>query len=118
MLDKVKNLLGFALQARDGEIGHVEDLILDDATWTIRYMVVDTQNWWPGKLVLISPLWIDKIDWADRKVTVLMTRESVRNAPEYTAEALPTRDYEARLHEHYNRMGYWDEDLAGVKHTY
>jgi hypothetical protein len=117
-LRSTKDGTGYHIQASDGEIGHVEDFVVDDASWTLRYLVVDTRNWWPGREVLISPLWIDRIEWVDRKVTLSMTRESVRNSPEYTAAALLTRDYETRLHEHYNRMGYWDEDLAGVKHTY
>ena len=117
-LRSTKDGTGYRIQASDGEIGHVEDFVVDDSSWTIRYLVVDTRNWWPGREVLISPLWIDNIEWVDRKVSLSMTRESVRNSPEYTAAALLTRDYETRLHEHYNRMGYWDEDLAGVKHTY
>lgn len=118
MLHKAKDLKGFQLEAEDGEIGHVEDFILDGDSWTVRYLVVDTGTLWPGKIVLVSPLWIDRIDWPARKVFVLMSRETVRNSPEYTEASLLTRDYETRLHEHYNRLGYWDEDLAGVKHTY
>jgi uncharacterized protein YrrD len=117
-LRSTKEVTGYHLQAEDGEIGHVEDFILDDASWSFRYLVVDTGNWLPGKHVLVSPLWIDRIDWQDRKVFALMPRETVRNSPEYTEASLLTREYETRLHEHYNRLGYWDEDLAGVKHTY
>jgi hypothetical protein len=39
----------YHIQAKDGEIGHVEDFIIDDETWAIRYLIVDTRNWWPGK---------------------------------------------------------------------
>jgi hypothetical protein len=117
-LRSTKDVTGYDLRARDGEIGHVEDFIVEDSSWAFRYIVVDTGNWLPGKQVLVSPRWIEDIEWADRKVSVVLTREAVRNSPEYTAAHLLTRDYETRLHGYYDRAGYWDEDLAGVKHTY
>ena len=56
---------GHHIQAADGEVGHVEDFIIDDETWAIRYLIVDTQNWWPGKKVLISPKWIEHVSWRE-----------------------------------------------------
>jgi len=113
-----EDVTGHTIQASDGEIGHVEDFVLDDDAWTIRYMVVATRNWWPGEKVLISPMWIDRISWIDAKVFVLLTREEIRKSPAYSDTSLLERGYETLLHEHYHRKGYWDEDLAGVKHTY
>ena len=49
---------GYHIQATDGDIGHVEDFLVDDHSWAIRYMIVDTTNWWPGKKVLVAPAWI------------------------------------------------------------
>lgn len=98
---------GYHIQAADGEIGHVKDFIVDDDTWAIRYLVVDTRNWWPGKQILVSPQWAESIDWGEAKVFVDLTRDSIRNAPEYTEESLPNREYEVRLHQHYKRQGYW-----------
>jgi uncharacterized protein YrrD len=72
------------IQATDGEIGHVEDFLLDGDTWTIRYLVVDTRNWWPGKKVLVSPEWIDSIVWEDSRVYVSLSRETIKQAPEFT----------------------------------
>ena len=100
-------ITGYAISAQDGEIGHVEDFVIDDETWGIRYLVIDTRNWLPGKKVLISTLWIDQISWAESKVAIHLTRESIEHAPEYSAEGLITRDYESHLHHHYNRDGYW-----------
>ena len=99
---------GYNIQASDGEIGHVEDFIIDDATWAIRYLVIDTRNWWPGKKILISPLWIERVSWDLSKVFVSISRNAIRQSPEYTEESLLTRDYEGGLHQHYNRPGYWD----------
>jgi hypothetical protein len=104
---------GYYIQATDGEVGHVEDFIIDDELWTIRYLIINTRNWWPGKKVLVSPKWIERVSWNESKVFVNLLRETIKQAPQYTEESLITRDYEARLHRHYNRPGYWDEELAG-----
>jgi hypothetical protein len=103
---------GYHIQATDGEIGHVEDFIIDDETWTIRYLLVNTLNWWPGKKVLVSPLWIDRVSWGESKVFVNLSRETIKHSPEYTEEFLLTRDYEDELHRHYNRRGYWIDELT------
>ena len=100
---------GYDIHATDGSIGHVSDFIFDDASWAIRYLVVDTRNWWPGgKKVLLAPRWIDRIEWAERMVYTPLTREQVKASPEYDEKKLLDRDYEQRLHDAYGRPGYWD----------
>ena len=111
-LRSTHDVSGRNLRATDGEIGHVEDFIIDDETWAIRYFVINTRNWWPGKKVLISPRWIERISWSEANVFVNLTREAIKQSPQYTEESLPTRDFETRLHQHYNRPGYWVEELA------
>ena len=101
---------GHNIQAKDGEIGHVEDFIIDDETWAIRYLIIDTRNWWPGKKVLVSPLWIDRVSWKELKVFISLSRESIKQSLEYSEESLLTRDYETKLHRHYNREGYWFDE--------
>ena len=108
-LRSTHDVSGHHIQAADGEIGHVDDFIIDDETWAIRYLVVDTRNWWPGKKVLISPQWIERVSWDEWKVFVNVLREAIKQSPEYTEESLLTRDYETGLHRHYNRQGYWVE---------
>jgi hypothetical protein len=105
---------GYHIQALDGEIGHVEDFIIDDETWAIRYLVVGTRNWWPGKRVLVSPQWIERVSWNESKVFVNLDRETIKQSPVYTEESLLTRDYEIGLHRHYNRKGYWVDELVAV----
>ena len=106
-LRSTKKVTGYRLHAKDGEIGHVEEFILDDSIWTIRYMVVDTRNWLPGKKVLLSPLWIEKISWEESKVHVDQTREEVKNSPRYDASVPVNRRYEERLYDYYGRPKYW-----------
>jgi hypothetical protein len=102
-------VIGYHIGATDGDIGHVEDFLVDDATWAIRYMIVDTRNWWPGKKVLVSPEWIERVDWSDSKVHVGVTREQIKQSPEYDPSGPVKRDYETQLHKHYRRPSYWSE---------
>lgn len=100
-------VIGDYIAATDGDIGHVEDFLMDDATWAIRYMVVDTRNWWSGKKVLVSPEWIADVDWNESQVRVDLTREQIKNGPEYDPSGPVQREYETRLYDHYRRAGYW-----------
>jgi hypothetical protein len=109
---------GHHLQALDGEIGHVADFIIDDETWAIRYLVVDTRNWWPGKKVLVSTQWIESVSWEERKVFVNLSRATIKESPPYTEESLLTRGYETALHRHYNRKGYWIDEVAAMEYSY
>jgi hypothetical protein len=108
-LRSTQEVTGYAIQARDGAIGHVEDFLLDDDTWAIRYMVVDTRNWWPGKQVLVAPQWITEVSWTQSAVTVDLSRDSIKRSPEYDPATMINRDYETRLYRHYSRPGYWEE---------
>lgn len=103
---------GQGIQATDGEIGYVDDFIIDDDTWAIRYLVINTSSWWIGKKVLISPRWIEHLSWKDMNVVVNLSRESIKQSPEYSEEELLTRDYETQLHSHYNRNIYWEKEPA------
>ena len=98
---------GYHIEAADGEIGHVDGFLVDDEAWAIRYIEVATRNWWPGKKVLISPAWIERVSWTDSKVYVGLTREAIKNGPEYVESVPITREYENRLYFHYGRPPYW-----------
>jgi hypothetical protein len=106
-LRSTEAVTGYHIEAADGEIGHVRDFIVDDETWAIRYLEVDTQNWWPGKKVLVSPQWINRVSWANSKVYVDLTRETIRNGPEWVESIPVTREYEHRLYDYYARSPYW-----------
>jgi hypothetical protein len=115
-LRSTHDVIGHHVEATDGMIGHVCDFILDDASWEIHYLVVDTQNWWPGRKVLISPHWVNRVSWSESKVYVDLTRDKIRHSPVFTSGIPLTRDYEAALHRHYSRKGYWiAEEATGDK---
>jgi len=116
-LRSTTEVTGYHLQAADEEIGHVQDFIIDDETWAIRYLVVDTRNWWPGKMVLVAPHWTDKVSWTESKVFTSFTREQIKDAPEYTDSTAITREYEVALHQHYKRTGYWINEVESRTHA-
>jgi PRC-barrel domain len=98
---------GYHIEAVDGEIGHVDGFVMDDKAWAVRYLEIATKNWWPGKKVLVSPTWIQRVSWTDSKVHVGLSREAIKKAPEFLDSAPITREYEDRLHRHYGQPPYW-----------
>jgi hypothetical protein len=98
---------GHHIHAIDGEIGHVSDFLVDDQTWAIRYLVIDTSNWWLGHKVLIAPPWIRGVHWAEQTVSVELSRESIQNAPPYDPTVDWSRAQERALYLHYGSSGYW-----------
>jgi sporulation protein YlmC with PRC-barrel domain len=98
---------GYGIQGNDDAIGQVDDFIVDDETWQVRYLVIDTSNWWFGKKVLVAPHWASRVVWEEGKVYVALSRDEIKNSPEWDATAAVNREYEARLYDHYGRPGYW-----------
>jgi uncharacterized protein YrrD len=94
---------GYHVAAKDGDIGHVDDLLIDDTDWTLHYMVIDTRNWLPGKKVLVAPAWTSGIDWAGKKLQVDADRETIKQAPEYDPDKGIDPALEQRIFKHYGR---------------
>lgn len=102
-LSSSEAVTGYGIRAQDGEIGHLEDLIIDDEDWIIRYVEVDTRKWLPGKKVLVQTGRIQQIDWHSRSVTMSLTRNAIESAPAYDPSLLITPDYEVALLKHYGK---------------
>ena len=106
-LRSAREIRGYHIQGSDEAVGHLDDLIVDDETWEVRYLVVDTSNWWLGKKVLVAPQWASRVSWEERQIHVDLRREQIKNSPEWNAGVAIRREYEARLHDHYGRSPYW-----------
>jgi hypothetical protein len=111
MLRSMKDLEDYAIRATDGIIGHVKDYYFDDEARAIRYMVVDTSNWWLGHKVLIAPQWIKDVSWPDATVSVDLTRQAVQDGPPYVPTAQLDRRQETGIYQHYGRSGYWAAEV-------
>ncbi len=100
-------VMHYHIEASDGGIGHVQGLLLDEDTWAIRYLIVNTSNWWLGHNVLIAPQWISGMSWPGRTVSVNLTREAIKGSPPYDSAGSLQRHEEVTLYNHYRREGYW-----------
>ncbi len=106
-LKQVSEVLGFHIRALDGEIGHVDDFLVDSEDWAIRYLLADTSNFIGGKWVVISPEWARGVDWNALMVNVDMNTEQVKKSPEYDPNKPLDRAYETRVFNYYHRPVYW-----------
>lgn len=103
---------GYHVHATDGEIGHVQGYLVDPRSWAIRYVIVNTSNWWMGHSVLISPEWIDRVSWDEQTVTIDWTRQAVKDAPIYDSAVPLERTAESKLYGHYGYTSYYWDDVA------
>jgi len=111
-LRSCKSVIGYHIHATDGDIGHIAGLLVDEQTWAVRYLVIDTSNWWIGHQVLIAPEWIDEVRWIDQTVSIDLKRQSVKDAPPYDSTEELNRQMEMGLYRHHDRSGYWSEDMS------
>jgi hypothetical protein len=105
-LRSIAEMTGYHVQASDGPIGHIEGFIADDTTWTIRYIIVATRNWWPGQHVLLSPFAIREVNWAGREVWLHVSQSNVKSSPPWEPLAAVDEAYQRSLHNHYQWPGY------------
>lgn len=100
-LRSVAEVTSYHLHASDGEIGHVETFLIEDTDWAIRYLVIDTKNWWPAKKVLISPLSILEISWSDNLVNLNVDRERIKEGPAYDESTTVDQAYDEKFLTYY-----------------
>ena len=105
-LRSIAEVTGYHVHAIDGSIGHVENFLVDSESWGIRYLIVDTSNWWVGQHVLLSPYAVKEVDWSDRHIQLDVARDKVKSSPSWNPANIIDGDFEKRLHSHYDWPGY------------
>jgi sporulation protein YlmC with PRC-barrel domain len=100
-LRSMKEVTGYDIVARDGSIGHVEDFLFDDESWTVRYIIVDTKNWWPGKKVLVAPDSITQVNWNEETVHIDLPKDTIKNSLEYNPNDMEARGFKDILYTTY-----------------
>jgi hypothetical protein len=98
---------GYEIAASDGEIGTVADFLINPLDWRVRYLVIDTGNWLPGKKVIVATGWISDVDWSNQRVSLEINRHKVETSPDMDTVPSLQRSDEARLFEHYGAVPYW-----------
>ncbi|MBD3257114.1 PRC-barrel domain containing protein [candidate division GN15 bacterium] len=107
-LRSAREVIGYQISTSDGELGEVDDFIVDQAPWTIRYLVVKTGTVFDSEKVLLALPWVGDIDYHRRQVTVDVTSRQVEESPRYDPSAVVERSYEEALHQYYQRKRYWE----------
>jgi sporulation protein YlmC with PRC-barrel domain len=107
-MNNASQMIGKTVVASDGEIGTVHDLYFDDRTWSVRYLVVDTGKWLPGRKVLVAPEAIVKPWHHEAAIAVDLTTEQVRTSPDIDTAMPVSRLAQELLHQHYQWAPYGD----------
>ena len=104
-LRSIAEVTGYHVHATDGDIGHVQDFLIDNVSWGVRYLIVDTSNWWVGQHVLISPYAVKSVNWSERHVRLDVNRDRVKSSPSWNPSNVIDGEFERRLHNHYGWPG-------------
>jgi len=102
-LRSVNAVMRYYVHAEDGDIGHIDGFLVDERSWAIRYLIINTSNWWLGHPVIIAPEWIDHVDWAESTVYIDLSRQAIKDSPRYDPAVPLDSDREAVLRAHYRR---------------
>src|SRR5947209_1690291 len=113
-VNNASQLIGKTIDALDGEIGSVHDLYFDEQTWSLRYLVVDTGRWLPGRKVLVALESIVKPWHHQPEIAVELTTEQIRSSPDIDTARPVSRVAEELLHRHYQWTPYWDSTIVPI----
>lgn len=100
-------ILGYDVQGRGHRIGNIQDLIVDDQTGDVRYLVINPDGECSGGIVLLAPHWTHRISWSERTLFMDFSQQAIQDSPDWARSTPLTREYETRLHDHYGRPPYW-----------
>ena len=119
MLQDIQHLYDLKLSATDGDLGQVKDFYFDDQSWKIRYLVVDTGNWLPGRQVLLSPdafnpAAFGALNAKPGHLHVNLTRRQIEDSPSIETHLPISRQHETGYYQYYGWPVYWDAGLLDV----
>jgi sporulation protein YlmC with PRC-barrel domain len=114
MLHDLKTVIGSSVFATDGEIGNVRNLLFDDRSWTIHYLVVDVGSWLTQKDRVLPITAIERIDWEDKTFHLRLTRKQVDDSPGVEAEESVSRQQEIAMKQYFGPLAYWVDSELGA----
>lgn len=94
-LRSCREIINYNIEALDSEVGHLQGLVFDEDTWKVKYLMVNTSNWWLGHLVLLEPAIIKDISWGDARIYVDLLRQQVQDAPIFDPDLLDQHEFNA-----------------------
>jgi hypothetical protein len=102
-LEEVRGYAVLAADDDDGRVGQLADLIIDDSTWAVRHLVLDTSRLPFSKKVLLPVAAVDTIDWAERRIYTSAGKRQIEESPEFDPRQPVTEKQEAVLYDYYGR---------------
>jgi hypothetical protein len=106
-----QNLIRSHVQGTDGELGYIDDFLIDIETWAIPYFIIDPWMRWLGKKVIFSALWIERVNWLEEKVYVNLPRATMKQTSQYTVLEPLTTEHEANFHQ---RREDWIKPMSRI----
>jgi len=100
----VSEVIGYGIHAHEGQVGQVKDFLIDEASWIIRWLVVDTRTFLPGPKKLVAPGCVDSVDWEKNEIQVNLPMDRIKTSPEFDPTLPITDEYEKRLAKHYAQI--------------
>lgn len=76
----------YSIEAEGTRFGHVIDFLIDDTTWEIKFLLVDSRTWWPSRPVMIDPKWVHSVDWFVKCIKVRKSKKEIESSPEFKSE--------------------------------
>jgi hypothetical protein len=106
-LRSAQETFGFRLEAKDGDVGEVDDFVFDDETWAIRYVVINTHYWWTEKQILLVPQWVERVSWRRSVMRVNLSMDFLKHAPKYLGASAISPEYEHNVLDYYEKPAHW-----------
>lgn len=117
MLHSLEEVRGFSIVNTEKEkLGSLDDLVMDDETWTIRYLSVHLKQSGIDQTVFFAPNWFDLFDWENGRLMSSFSKESVLASPKLDPDIPLSRTYEEKLHSYYGMPSYWS--VSGESEPY
>jgi len=107
MMNSLKGLIGHHIHASNGFVGTLDDFYFDDSQWVMRYLIVDVARFLFSRRVLISPVAIEGIDWANNVVSLKHTIEQIKDSPNIDVDQPVHRQLEEQLYRYYQWVTHW-----------
>ena len=106
-LRSTREVVGYRVREPGEEVGTVTDFLIEDTTWAVRYLCIETAEDIGGGTLFISPHWVQEISWLERRVSIEILRAQLARVPKVGVGGVLSRDDEERLHEFFGKARYW-----------
>lgn len=102
-LCRAREVMGYQIRATDDEFGHISDFIIDESQWRVAFVVVDTEHWWPPRMVMVDMVSFHGVDAAGEQAIIGLPERLIRESPVYDPAAVANHEHEMVLYDYLGR---------------